>query len=246
MPKTIDNDVSGTERTFGFDTAVSTATEAIDKLHSTAESHNRVMVVEVMGRYAGWIALYSGLAGSADVILHARDPVRHREGVRQDPPARGRTTDPAEALPSRMVRAAHLDLSADPVARPLHLGRIGLHVLGHGGDERVVRTQEHREEERLLAREVQVHGAFADTRVAGDLIDRHASVAPAHEEVGGGVEHALSTLVRPHDQIRRFGHTVTVAPPGPGVHHVSRPSKRDPQQFRSPHLHPLDGWPAPS
>jgi len=69
VPKTIDNDVSGTQRSFGFDTAVSTATEAIDKLHSTAESHNRVMVVEVMGRYAGWIGLYSGLSGSADVIL---------------------------------------------------------------------------------------------------------------------------------------------------------------------------------
>ncbi len=69
VPKTIDNDVSGTQRTFGFDTAVSTATDAIDKLHSTAESHDRVMVVELMGRYAGWIALYSGLSGSADVIL---------------------------------------------------------------------------------------------------------------------------------------------------------------------------------
>ncbi len=69
VPKTIDNDVSGTQRTFGFDTAVSTATEAIDKLHSTAESHDRVMVVEVMGRYAGWIAISSGLSGSADVIL---------------------------------------------------------------------------------------------------------------------------------------------------------------------------------
>ena len=69
VPKTIDNDVSGTQRTFGFDTAVSTATEAIDKLHSTAESHDRVIVVELMGRYAGWITLYSGLSGSADVIL---------------------------------------------------------------------------------------------------------------------------------------------------------------------------------
>lgn len=69
VPKTIDNDVGGTVATFGFDTAVSTATEAIDKLHSTAESHERVMVVEVMGRQAGFIALNSGLAGSADVIL---------------------------------------------------------------------------------------------------------------------------------------------------------------------------------
>jgi 6-phosphofructokinase 1 len=69
VPKTIDNDLSGTMATFGFDTAVTTATEAIDKLHSTAEAHERVMVVEVMGRYVGWIALHSGVSGSADVIL---------------------------------------------------------------------------------------------------------------------------------------------------------------------------------
>jgi 6-phosphofructokinase 1 len=69
VPKTIDNDLGGTIITFGFDTAVTTATDAIDKLHSTAESHERVMVVEVMGRYAGWIALHSGMSGSADVIL---------------------------------------------------------------------------------------------------------------------------------------------------------------------------------
>ena len=69
VPKTIDNDVSGTITTFGFDTAVTTAIEAIDKLHTTAESHSRVMVLEVMGRHAGFIALHSGLAGTADVIL---------------------------------------------------------------------------------------------------------------------------------------------------------------------------------
>ncbi len=69
IPKTIDNDISATDVTFGFDTAVNTATEAIDKLHTTAKSHDRVMVVEVMGRYTGWIALYSGVSGSADVIL---------------------------------------------------------------------------------------------------------------------------------------------------------------------------------
>jgi ATP-dependent phosphofructokinase / diphosphate-dependent phosphofructokinase len=69
VPKTIDNDLAATYVTFGFDTAVATATEAIDKLHSTAESHDRVMVVEVMGRNCGWIALHAGIAGSADVIL---------------------------------------------------------------------------------------------------------------------------------------------------------------------------------
>jgi 6-phosphofructokinase 1 len=69
VPKTIDNDLGGTDMTFGFDTAVQIATEAIDRLHTTAESHNRVMIVEVMGRHAGWIALHAGLAGGANVIL---------------------------------------------------------------------------------------------------------------------------------------------------------------------------------
>lgn len=69
VPKTIDNDIVETTNTFGFDTAVSFATDAIDRLHTTAEAHHRVIVVEVMGRYAGWIALYSGIAGGADVIL---------------------------------------------------------------------------------------------------------------------------------------------------------------------------------
>jgi phosphofructokinase-like protein len=82
VPKTIDNDLSGTDYTFGFDTAVTIATEAIDRLHTTAESHNRVMVVEVMGRHAGWIAIYSGLAGGADVILIPEQPVTVEETCR--------------------------------------------------------------------------------------------------------------------------------------------------------------------
>jgi 6-phosphofructokinase 1 len=69
VPKTIDNDLAGTDFTFGFDTAVNVATEAIDRVHTTAEAHNRVIVVEVMGRDSGWIATYSGIAGGADVIL---------------------------------------------------------------------------------------------------------------------------------------------------------------------------------
>ena len=74
-PKTIDNDLAGTDFTFGFDTAVGIATECIDRLHTTAESHNRVIVVEVMGRDAGWIAMYAGIAGSADVILIPERPI---------------------------------------------------------------------------------------------------------------------------------------------------------------------------
>ena len=93
VPKTIDNDLGGTDMTFGFDTALQVACEAIDRLHTTAESHNRVMVVEVMGRHAGWIALHSGIAGGADVILIPERPfdidevcdlIRHRH-------ARGRS-----------------------------------------------------------------------------------------------------------------------------------------------------------
>lgn len=79
VPKTIDNDVNGTDYTFGFDTALSIATEAIDRLHTTAESHDRVMVVEVMGRHAGWIGLESGIAGGADLILIPEFPVTMRE-----------------------------------------------------------------------------------------------------------------------------------------------------------------------
>src|SRR3954469_16658597 len=74
VPKTIDNDLNGTDFTFGFQTAVQIATDAIDRLHTTAESHNRVIVVEVMGRHAGWIAAYSGLAGGADAILVPERP----------------------------------------------------------------------------------------------------------------------------------------------------------------------------
>jgi len=91
VPKTIDNDLSATDFTFGFHTAVQIATDAIDRLHTTAESHDRVMVVEVMGRYAGWIATYSGIAGGADIVLVPEEPFdiaevcariehRHRRG----------------------------------------------------------------------------------------------------------------------------------------------------------------------
>lgn len=76
VPKTIDNDLNGTDYTFGFDTAVNIAMEAIDRLHTTAESHRRIMVVEVMGRHAGWIALHAGLAGGADVILIPEVPIK--------------------------------------------------------------------------------------------------------------------------------------------------------------------------
>jgi 6-phosphofructokinase 1 len=83
VPKTIDNDLSATDYTFGFDTAVWVATEAIDRLHTTAESHNRVMVVEVMGRHTGWIAVVSGIAGGADMILIPEEPVSIEDACKE-------------------------------------------------------------------------------------------------------------------------------------------------------------------
>ena len=83
LPKTIDNDLEGTVMTFGFDSAVACATDALDRLHTTAESHNRVMVLEVMGPYAGWIALYAGVAGGADVILIPEIPFSYESICRR-------------------------------------------------------------------------------------------------------------------------------------------------------------------
>jgi 6-phosphofructokinase 1 len=81
VPKTIDNDIGGTEVTFGFDTAVTTATEAIDKLHTTAEAHHRVMVLELMGRNAGFIALHAGVSGGSDVILIPEIPFKYKSVI---------------------------------------------------------------------------------------------------------------------------------------------------------------------
>ena len=113
VPKTIDNDLSGTDYTFGFDTAVTIATEAIDRLHTTAESHNRVMVVEVMGRHAGWIAVTSGIAGGADVILIPEQPMtveaacaelrRRHDGART---SRSSSSARATSSRTRTARAA--------------------------------------------------------------------------------------------------------------------------------------------
>ena len=111
VPKTIDNDLAGTDFTFGFQTAVQIATDAIDRLHTTAESHNRVIVVEVMGRHAGWIAAYSGLAGGADAILvperpYAIDDVcahlrrRHERGSRFSIVVVSEGAHPLDAAPS--------------------------------------------------------------------------------------------------------------------------------------------------
>ncbi len=134
VPKTIDNDLSCTLATFGFDTAVTTATEAIDKLHSTASAHERVFVVEVMGRYAGWIALHSGASGQADVILLPEIPFdldRVAERI-QENERRGKryalvvAAEGAKAVGGEMVTRPSTSIGRTEV----HLGGVGEWVAG--------------------------------------------------------------------------------------------------------------------
>ncbi len=133
VPKTIDNDLSATDVTFGFDTAVTTATEALDKLHTTAESHHRVMVLEVMGRYAGWIALNSGVAGGADVILIPEIPFTMENVCRKivNRKLQGKkfsivvVAEGAKPQGGEMVVQKFIEDSADPI----RLGGIG-NVIG--------------------------------------------------------------------------------------------------------------------
>jgi phosphofructokinase-like protein len=132
VPKTIDNDLGGTDVTFGFDTALQIASEAIDRLHTTAESHHRILVVEVMGRHAGWIALHSGIAGGADVILIPERPFDIDEVCAQlhRRKARGRNFSivvAAEGATAREGQVATAEDDVDEFGHP-RLGGIG-HVL---------------------------------------------------------------------------------------------------------------------
>ena len=135
-PKTIDNDLSGTDCTFGFDTAINIATEAIDRLHTTADSHHRIMVVEVMGRHAGWIALHSGLAGSADYILIPEVVIDIEDlcNVLKKQRARGK-------LYSMVVAAEGAQFGSDMVTKDQKLDAFG-HVILGGIGERLAKTIE--------------------------------------------------------------------------------------------------------
>ena len=129
VPKTIDNDLAATDVTFGFDTALHVASEAIDRLHTTAESHNRILVVEVMGRHAGWIALHSGVAGGADVILIPEIPFDIDEVCRliRRRHARGRYFSIVVAAEGAVPKEGTMALSAgalDEFGHP-RLGGIG-------------------------------------------------------------------------------------------------------------------------
>jgi ATP-dependent phosphofructokinase / diphosphate-dependent phosphofructokinase len=131
VPKTIDNDLDCTVMTFGFDSAVACATDAIDRLHSTAESHNRVMVLEVMGRYAGWIALYAGIAGGADVILIPEIPYSYESVVRkiqQREDAGKRFSIVVVAEGAKPAGGDYVTSTSAPAEREARLGGIGQQV----------------------------------------------------------------------------------------------------------------------
>jgi 6-phosphofructokinase 1 len=128
VPKTIDNDLDGTLLTFGFDSAVACATDALDRLHTTAESHNRVMVLEVMGRYAGWIAIYAGIAGGADVILIPEIPFTYDSIITQirEREAKGKKfTLVIVAEGAREKNGGFVISGAQETDREAHLGGIG-------------------------------------------------------------------------------------------------------------------------
>jgi len=129
IPKTIDNDLFATDTTFGFMTAVSTATEAIDRLHSTAEAHHRAMVLEVMGRYAGWIALESGLAGGADVILIPEIPYNMDKIVEKINERKNSGKNFSIVVVAEGAKAEGGDVTVDRVVKdspdPIRLGGVG-------------------------------------------------------------------------------------------------------------------------
>lgn len=134
VPKTIDNDIVETTRTFGFDTAVSFATDAIDRLHTTAEAHHRIMVVEVMGRYAGWIALHSGIAGGADAILIpeiAYDPEKVAAHVRARERYGARFSIVVTAEGARPIGGGATVLHAAEGPRLERLGGVGAVLAAH-------------------------------------------------------------------------------------------------------------------
>lgn len=131
VPKTIDNDLAATVMTFGFDSAVACATDALDRLHSTAESHQRVMVLEVMGRYAGWIGIYAGIAGGADVVLIPEIPFNYDSVVAKvkEREARGKTFSiVVVAEGAREVGADFVTSAATSQPREARLGGIGAQV----------------------------------------------------------------------------------------------------------------------
>src|SRR5881409_3450132 len=142
VPKTIDNDLAATDYTFGFDTAVFIATEAIDRLHTTAESHNRVMVVEVMGRHTGWIAVMSGIAGGADVILIPEHPITVEDACSEITRRHSRGKDFSIVVVSEGYELKYASGEQRQVTQEEGLDAFGHVRLGGVGDELAREIQE--------------------------------------------------------------------------------------------------------
>jgi 6-phosphofructokinase 1 len=217
VPKTIDNDLGSTDVTFGFDTALQVATEAIDRLHTTAESHHRILVVEVMGRHAGWIALHCGLAGGADVILIPEIPFDIEEVCRlvERRHARGRRFSIVVAAEGAMPKEGTMTVSAGQVDEFGHprLGGIG-HQL-----EREIEERTGFETRATVLGHVQRGGTpTAYDRVLATRLGL-AAVEAAHEGAWGMMTALRSTQIRlvplaeavaqlrtvPVDEYRRYG-----------------------------------------
>lgn len=145
VPKTIDNDLDATDQTFGFDTALSIATEAIDRLHTTASAHHRVMVIEVMGRYAGWIALQAGLAGGADIILLPELPFKWDSVMRRviERSTRGNRYSIICVAEGAKAADEEIVIRETDVKRtdPIRFGGIGDHVARRISDETGLETR---------------------------------------------------------------------------------------------------------
>jgi ATP-dependent phosphofructokinase / diphosphate-dependent phosphofructokinase len=184
VPKTIDNDLSGTDQTFGFETAVNTATWAIDALHSTAEAHERVMILELMGRYAGWIALYSGMAGGADVILipeipYSIDRVCHK--IQERSSSRRPFTIIVVAEGAKPIGGGVAEVEKE--ARPGQLKRLG------GAGERLAhelhdRVKEHEVRVTVLGHVQRGGSPAAFDRVLGMRMGVHAADCCAQKKFG--------------------------------------------------------------
>ena len=206
VPKTIDNDLVGTDKTFGFDTAVSIATDAIDRLRTTAESHKRIMILETMGRYAGWIALHSGLAGGADIILLPEFPYDLNEVVkvcRHQSQWHAYTVivvaEGAKPLGGDQTVREHLDQSPDPIRlggvgnalkvqlEPLVDEEVRTTILGH-----IQRGGEPTADDRIFATQL---GVYAASMVARGIYNKLAVIHDNHlasidlENVANKVRH---------------------------------------------------------
>ena len=165
VPKTIDNDLSGTDYTFGFDTAVWVCTEAIDRLHTTAESHNRVMVVEVMGRHTGWIAVMSGIAGGADVILIPEHPITVEDACSEITRRHSRGKDFSIVVVSEGYELTYASGEQRQVTQEAALDAFGHVRLGGVGDE--------------LAREIQERTGYETRVTVLGHVQRGGSPTPA-------------------------------------------------------------------